>query len=96
MESQIVQLMGRIRAAAARINGTNADFAAITGLHKNTIARLFDPAWMPRPETIALLEKILTYTPPSGETQHPTKRRGGRPRRSFIAEASAQPTHKHP
>jgi hypothetical protein len=85
MESQIDQLMSQIRAAAARLVATNADLAGITGLHKNTIARLFDPDWKPRPETIAQLERILRHTPTTSSDPAPRKRRGGRPRRTVLA-----------
>jgi lambda repressor-like predicted transcriptional regulator len=85
MESQIDHLMDQIRAAAAHLVGTTADLAAITGLHKNTLARLFDKSWKPRPDTIAKLERLLLPSSPIPLTDTPgtRKQRGGR-RRSIV------------
>jgi hypothetical protein len=76
-------LMRDIRAAATYLNKLHGYslmvFAHMTGLHKNSVMRLSDPTWMPKPETLQQLDKLIVRAE--------AKRRGrsSRARRSNAA-----------
>jgi hypothetical protein len=62
-EATTAAFMSEVRAAATYLRECHAYsltvFAAVTGLHKNSLMRLSDLAWMPEPETLQLLDQLI-------------------------------------
>jgi hypothetical protein len=59
----VAAFMDEVRAAATYLRDCHdyslTVFAAVTGLHKNSVIRLSDPTWMPAPETLQLLDRLI-------------------------------------
>jgi hypothetical protein len=78
-------LMSNVRAAARYLNRHHGYsltvFASVTGLHKNSLIRLPDSAWMPKPETLRRLEKLVVRAEAKrrGETFRGESIKRGRP-----------------
>lgn len=55
--------MAEVRAAAMYLRDCHdyslTVFAAVTGLHKNSVIRLSDPTWIPTQETLQLLDRLI-------------------------------------
>jgi hypothetical protein len=60
-----------------------AVFAEVTGLHKNSILRLSDPMWIPNPETLQQLDRLIVRAEAKrrGETFPGETIKRGRPRK---------------
>src|SRR5580704_5839417 len=56
-------LMREVRAVAAYLQEDHGysltSFEAVTGLHKNSLMRLMDPIWVPKPPTLQKLDKLI-------------------------------------
>jgi len=78
--------MDEVRAAATYLKECHdyslTVFAAVTGLHKNSVMRLSDPRWMPAPETFQLLDRLIVRAEAKrrGETFLGEMLKRGRPR----------------
>jgi hypothetical protein len=78
-------LTAEVRAAAkylSRHHGYSLTIlAGVTGLHKNSLLRLWDKSWMPKPETLRRLEKLVIRAEAKrhGETFHGEQIKRGRP-----------------
>jgi hypothetical protein len=56
-------LMREVRAVAAYLQEDHGysltSFEAVTGLHKNSLMRLMDPTWVPKPPTLQKLDRLI-------------------------------------
>ena len=80
-------LTSEVRAAArylTRHHGYSlTTFASVTGLHKNSLLRLRDKSWTPKPETLRRPEKLVIRAEAKrrGETFHGETIKRGRQRK---------------
>jgi len=90
-EAAAAGLMDQIRLAEAYLREdhgyTLKSFANCTGLHRNSLIKLKDRAWIPEPETLWLLDRIVVRAAAKrrGETFPGETIKRGRPKRATSA-----------
>ena len=86
LDAAATAFMGEVRAAATYLKELHdyslAVFAELTGLHKNSILRLSDTEWIPKPGTLQLLDRLIVRAEAKrrGETFPGETIKRGRPR----------------
>jgi hypothetical protein len=102
-EATAALLMKRVRDAVAYLTREHryslTVLASVTTLHKNSVMRLKDSSWVPRPETLELLERLVDRAEAKrrGETFKDEHIRRGRPPApvSKPSAKKAPPKAKH-